>query len=115
MLPSLDATRFLPALHGTPVMSPSLADVKKALLAAGFEVYRTSGSEVRVADRVRDNLIMDSGVAVRAESSLAVRVVVRAQLSDFPADAPESLFERARSAAAFVISRGYLEIDAQET
>jgi hypothetical protein len=115
MLPSLDATRFLQARHGTQVMSPSLADVKKALLAAGFEVYRTIGSEVQVADRVRDNLIMDSGVSVRAESSLAVRVVVRAQLSDFPADTPESLLDRARAAAAFVVSRGYLEIEAQET
>src|SRR5262252_1585042 len=115
MLPSVGATRFLQDRHGTQVMSPSLTDVKKALLAAGFEVYRTSGKEVQVADRVRDNLIMDSGVSVRAESSLAVRVIVRAQLSDFPADSPESLFDRARTAAAFVLSRGYQEIEAQET
>jgi hypothetical protein len=94
-------------------MSPSLADVKKALIAGGFEVYRTTGNEVQIADRVRDNLIMDSGVSIRAESPLAVRVVVRAQLSDFPADAEAnagaSLFDRARAAAGAVISRGFQE------
>jgi hypothetical protein len=93
-------------------MSPSVADVKKALAGAGFELYRIKGNEVHVADRVRDNLIMDSGVSIRAESSLAVRVVVRAQLSDFPADATTSLFERARAAAVSVVSRGYDEIQA---
>jgi hypothetical protein len=96
-------------------MSPTIADVKKALIAAGFEVYRTSGNEVLLADRVRDNLIMDSGVSVRAESSLAVRVVVRAQLSDFPADAEtgNSLFDRARATAGAVVSRGYVEKQSQ--
>ena len=31
------------------------ADIKKALVAAGFELYRTRGNEVQIADRVRDN------------------------------------------------------------
>jgi hypothetical protein len=98
-------------------MSPSLADVKKALIAGGFEVYRTIGSEVQVADRVRDNLIMDSGVSIRAESPLAVRVVVRAQLSDFPGDDQPAgaLFDRARATAGAVIARGYLETRVQES
>jgi hypothetical protein len=97
-------------------MSPSVADVKKALLASGFEVYRTSGNQVHVADRVRDNLIMDSGVSVRAESSsLVVRVVVRAQLSDFPTDASQALFDRARAAAGGLVSRGYAETQAVVT
>jgi hypothetical protein len=96
-------------------MSPSVADIKKALTQAGFELYRTKGNEVHVADRVRDNLIMDSGVSIRAESSLAVRVVVRAQLSDFPADPTSSLFDRARAAAITVVSRGYVETQAWAT
>jgi hypothetical protein len=85
------------------------ADIKKALVAAGFELYRTRGNEVQIADRVRDNLIMDSGVSVRTEGSLAVKVVVRAQRSDFPSDGAASLFDRARALASSAVARGYVE------
>ena len=85
------------------------ADIKKALVAAGFELYRTRGNEVQVADRVRDNLIMDSGVAVIAQALLSVKVVVRAQRSDFPSDGTASLFDRARELAASAVERGYVE------
>lgn len=85
------------------------ADIKKALVAAGFELYRTRGSEVQVADRVRDNLIMDSGVSVRADVSISVKVVVRAQRSDFPSDGAASLFDRAREVANSTVARGYIE------
>ena len=85
------------------------ADIKKALVAAGFELYRTRGNEVQIADRVRDNLIMDSGVSVRAQDALSVKVVVRAQRSDFPADGTASLFDRARELAATAVARGYVE------
>jgi hypothetical protein len=91
-------------------MSASLAEIRKALIAAGFELYRTRGDEVHVADRVRDNLIMDSGVSVRAKGSLTVKVVVRAQRSDFPGEGAATLFERARELATSAISRGYVEI-----
>ena len=46
-------------------MTPTPADLKKTLVARGFEVYRTLGDQVVLADRVRENLIMDSGVAAR--------------------------------------------------
>ena len=94
-------------------MSASLPEIRRALVAAGFELYRTRGDEVQVADRVRDNLIMDSGVSVRAEGSLIVKVVVRAQRSDFPSDGAATLFERARELAGAALSRGYAETDAQ--
>jgi hypothetical protein len=90
-------------------MSASVAEIKKALIAAGFELYRTRGDEVQVADRVRDNLIMDSGVAVKAARSLSVKVMVRAQRSDFPGDGVATLFERARQLASAALSRGYVE------
>src|SRR5260221_999906 len=90
-------------------MSASLPEIRRALVAAGFELYRTRGDEVQVADRVRDNLIMDSGVSVRAEGSLSVKVVVRAQRSDFPADGTASLFDRARELAVSTVARGYVE------
>jgi hypothetical protein len=90
-------------------MSASLAEIRKALITAGFELYRTRGDEVHVADRVRDNLIMDSGVSVSAKGLLAVRVVVRAQRSDFPNEGAATLFERARQLAFVAESRGYVE------
>jgi len=89
----------------------SVPDIKKALLAAGFEVYRTRANEVHIADRVRDNLIMDSGVSVRCGDSLVVRFIVRAQRSDFPSDAAPALFDRARALADGATVRGYREVD----
>ncbi len=90
-------------------MPVSLAEIRKALIAHGFELYRTRGDEVQVADRVRDNLIMDSGVSVKAKGSLTVKVVVRAQRSDFPNEGAATLFERARQLASAAVSRGYVE------
>ena len=90
-------------------MAASLTEIRKALIAAGFELYRTRGDEVQVADRVRDNLIMDSGVSVKAKGSLTVKVVVRAQRSDFPNEGAATLFERARQLASGAVSRGYVE------
>ena len=91
-------------------MPPTPADLKKTLVARGFEVYRTLGDQVVLADRVRENLIMDSGVAVRPGDVLAVRFVVRCQATDFPALGAEDLYERARACAADAITRGYAEI-----
>jgi len=91
-------------------MTPTPADLKKTLVARGFEVYRTLGDQVVLADRVRDNLIMDSGVAARPGSVLAVRFVVRCQQSDFPSSSSEDLFSRARECAAEAVGRGYAEV-----
>jgi hypothetical protein len=88
--------------------SPAL-EVKKALIAAGFEVYRTRGEEVQVADRVRDNLIMDSGVSIFGGDVLRVQIVVRAQRCDFPSDSAQALFDRARGLGASAVVRGFAE------
>jgi len=82
-------------------------EIRKALLAAGFELYRTQGDLVHIADRVRDNLIMDSGVSV--STSLRVKFIVRSQRSDFPNDATGKLFESARALAVAALARGYVE------
>ena len=95
-------------------MTPTPSELKKTLIARGFEVYRTLGDQVILADRVRDNLIMDSGVAVRPAEKFAVRFVVRAQASDFPSAAAGDLYERARTYATDALSRGYLEIGVAE-
>jgi hypothetical protein len=97
-------------------MSSSTAhEIKQALIAAGFEVYRTRGDEVQVADRVRDNLIMDSGVSVRGGDPLRVQIVVRAQRCDFPSDAVHSLFDRARALGAGALERGFAESGTRAT
>jgi hypothetical protein len=89
-------------------------ELKKTLVARGFEVYRTLGDHVVLADRVRDNLIMDSGVAVKPGEVLAVRFVVRAQASDFPSSKADDLFARARECAAEARERGYAEVGQAE-
>jgi hypothetical protein len=95
-------------------MTPTSTELKKTLVARGFEVYRTRGDQVVLADRVRENLIMDSGVAVRPGEQLAVRFVVRAQASDFPSAKADDLYQRARACAAEACGRGYAEVGVAE-
>ncbi|MBK8253432.1 MAG: hypothetical protein IPK82_12295 [Polyangiaceae bacterium] len=90
---------------------PTPQEIKKALLAAGFELYRTRGEVVHVAERVRENLLMDSGIFVHAGRG-AVGFVVRAQHTDFPHETEDQLFGRARSLAASALERGYHEVEA---
>jgi hypothetical protein len=87
--------------------------LKKALIAEGFEIYRTSPTLVSLADRVRDNLLMDSGVAVAQGGALGVRVVLRAQSSNFPGEGSDALYARARSLSSPLTTRGYVEIAAE--
>jgi len=91
---------------------PNPSELKKLLLAEGFEVYRTLGDQIVLADRVRDNLIMDSGVAARLGDVPSVRFVVRAQGGDFPNDSTAAIFDRARQMAQDALGRGYREISA---
>jgi hypothetical protein len=84
--------------------------LKKTLVADGFEVYRTSPNLIILADRVRDNLLIDSGVAVVHGDSLVVRITLRARAAEFPGDGEQALYERARALAAPMKERGYGEI-----
>lgn len=91
-------------------MTPTPAELKKTLIARGFEVYRTLADQVVLADRVRDNLIMDSGVAARPSPGLSVRFVVRAQATTFPSAKVDDIYERARAYAMEACARGYSEV-----
>jgi hypothetical protein len=91
--------------------TPTPSKLKKTLMQQGFEVYRTLGDRILLADRVRDNLIMDSGVSVVSDPELAVQLVVRAQAHDFPGESEEELFDRARRLAHKSIDRGYVEVE----
>lgn len=99
-----------------PEIKPILAtaaETKKALVAAGLEVYRTRGDVVFLADRVRENLLMEAGAFIRAGAELTVGIVVRAQASDFPGDDEGQLLARARGVAATALSSGYHEAGTQ--
>ena len=84
--------------------------LKKTLLDAGFEVFRTRGDEVVLAERPRENLIMDSGVRLRAAAPLEVRIVLRVQQADFPGDDDAQLFARVRALGAAAIEGGFAEV-----
>jgi len=92
-------------------MSPTPNELKKQLTLAGLEVFRIQGSRVCLADRVRENLIMDSGVSAAVGDSLVVRFVVRAQATHFPGQTEEKLFGIARRLAAASEARGYRETE----
>ena len=88
----------------------TVQELKKALQRAGFEVYRTRGDDVQLAERPRENLIMDAGITVATGEALRVRFVVRAQRADFQGDDDGRLFDRARALAAPGAARGYAEV-----
>lgn len=90
---------------------PTPTEIKKALLSAGFELYRTRGDVVHIAERVRENLLMDSGIFVHTGRGV-VGFVVRAQHTDFPGESEEQLFVRARALGQLAMERGYREIEA---
>jgi hypothetical protein len=88
--------------------------IKKVLLDAGFEVFRARGEEIVIAERPRENLIMDSGVRLRlgdpTDAALEVRVVLRAQKADFPNEDEPHLFDRVRKLAEAAVSDGFAEV-----
>jgi hypothetical protein len=88
---------------------------KKALVDAGFEIFRWRGEDIVLAERPRENLIMDSGVRLRISEPLEVRVVFRAQKADFPNEDDSRLFERARTLAQPALSNGFVEVESAVT
>jgi hypothetical protein len=91
------------------VSSSDLQDVKKSLLEAGFEIYRTKPTEIQIAERIRLH-IMDSGIRVRLGNSYGVSFTARSQRSDFPSVDADQLFEKVRETIGKqAVERGYAE------
>lgn len=95
-------------------------ELKQELVAAGFQVYRSEATQLQLALRVRENLIMDSGVWVtfdplqclgHEETQFGVRCVFRTQHSDHSADGEDEAYERARMLAAPLRPGGYVECE----
>ncbi len=86
--------------------------LKKAPVAGGFEVFRTLPDEVVLAERVRENLILDSGVRIGPTESggFRVRLVLRAQRTDFPSEDETTLFDRVRKLAEPATDNGFAEV-----
>ncbi|MBV9946561.1 MAG: hypothetical protein JOZ69_06915 [Myxococcales bacterium] len=84
--------------------------IKAALSEAGLEVFRTRGEEIVLAERPRENLIMDAGVRLRVTDAYEVRVVLRAQRADFPNEDDALLFERVRRLASPALAGGFAEV-----
>jgi len=93
-------------------LSNTATRIKKALIEAGFEVFRSRGEEIVLAERPRENLIMDSGVRLRLNDPLEVRLVLRAQKADFPNEDDSHLFERVRKLAQDALAAGFVEVSA---
>lgn len=85
-------------------------DLKAALKRAGFRIYRSGTREVILAERVRDDLLSDSGVSASCDPHLAVRFTVIAAHSSFPQDDERGLFARARALGTAGKRRGYDEV-----
>jgi hypothetical protein len=90
-------------------MALTAPELKKALQQAGFDVYRARGDEVHLAERPRENLILEAGVVVLGGESLGVRLTVRAEKVTFPGETDDALLDRARGAAAAALARGFAE------
>jgi hypothetical protein len=97
--------------------STTVSELKKHLVANGFVVYRSAEGVVFLAERPRDNLIMDANVSVWLAPQLRVRLVARAQRSDFPSssETAEALFDRAREVAKPALRDGYVEVGTEVT
>jgi len=102
----------------TSSQPPSIQELKRALLTAGLEIYRTRPDAVHLAERPRDNQILDAGISVRpgaADGSYELRVVMRCQRSDFPRETADALYDKVRELAkSTVLAHGFSEIETRE-
>lgn len=88
---------------------PPTTELKRLLRSEGFSIYRATSDRIVLAERVRENLIMDAGVVAVLGEAAGVQVTTRAQASVFPGDSQEQLEARARALGAPAVASGYAE------
>lgn len=81
-------------------------DLKRLVRNAGFQVYGTQGQQILLAERVRDNLILDSGISLSPDP-LSIIVTVRAQMIHFPGQPIEHAREFADRLGDAFLALGY--------
>lgn len=86
----------------------TLRDIKAALRAEGIEVYLTKEDAIHIAERPRENLIMDSGVRLFAD--LRVGFYARSEASSFPGLEAEQMYDRVRRQLAPAGEHGFAEV-----
>lgn len=86
----------------------TLVELKRALTRSGFEIYRTFGDSVALVERVRENLILDSGIRVSSTTNgYKVRVVFRAEGRGFPGENEEQMKKRAETLTHQATQEGF--------
>lgn len=90
----------------------TLLELKKKLVASGFEIYRTLPDSIALVERVRENLILDSGIRVaRTPTGFKIRVIFRAEGRGFPGESEEHVLERARVLSNQATERGFWAVE----
>jgi len=86
-------------------------ELKNALVAAGFEVFRVREEEVHLAERQNVHL-MEAGVRARGGAAPMVTIVARAQRNDAPMMSELALLDAVRSKMSALVDAGFIERDA---
>ena len=92
----------------------TLQELKKLLVARGFEIYRTLPASVALVERVRENLILDSGIRVSVTpTGFKVRVIFRAEGRGFPGETEDQRLGRAQALSNQATVDGFWALDQQ--
>jgi hypothetical protein len=91
-----------------------IVETKRALREAGLQIYEVREGFITLAERVRDNLILQSGIAV-STSPFRVQVTLRAQSLHFPGQTQDQVLAHAVELAGNFVARGYREVGTTRT
>jgi hypothetical protein len=89
----------------------AIVETKRALREAGLQVYEVRDGCIALAERVRDNLILHSGIAV-CPATWTVRVTVRAQSLHYPGQSQERIALQAEELGLPFQARGFSKLGA---
>lgn len=91
----------------------ALDELKRLIRSAGYQMYGTRGQEVLLAERVRDNLILDSGISLSPDP-LTIHVTLRAQMFHFQGQSLDDARSFAESLGEAFLALGYERMGAKQ-